>query len=482
VEVKAGRMAEKPDDGDYSLCEHAAAVWFTATTEVLYEPEEKSFYRYDPSTGSWIKLSDQGMQAAISNAMFALADDLAESVRDFLKGNKARGQHITGNIANFVQAEAEQLRVFDNGSPRRVVHARNGMVQLEASGPVLRPFGPQYYSRNQIPHDYVAGARCPRFLRELLLRGFGPDDAELVQRLAGLLLIGQNLAQKIVLLRGPAGRGKSRIVAVLQALVGEPNYSALRPDKLNDRFEIGGYIGTTALFGADLGPRVLASEAAENLKSLSGGDKVGAELKGGKFLKISGRFNIWGVTNHKGVIKIESDTDAWERRMVVLDYDAPAPEVKIPDFEDVIMAEEGSGVLAWAVEGAHRYLVEAAAGVSLRMHDAARQRVANLLDESRSVEIFIKEVVAPYAGGSGVTLDELYEGYIEWCGDRGWEPERHERFSVKSKALLLSVHRLSVSNSIEREGKARRGIRNCTLLSWQDAQPELGPTGTKILD
>jgi hypothetical protein len=53
---------------------------------------------------------------------------------------------------------------------------------------------------------------------------------------------------------------------------------------------------------------------------------------------------------------------------------------------------------------------------------------------------------------------------------------------VKSKALLLSVHRLSVSNSIEREGKARRGIRNCTLLSWQDAQPELGPTGTKILD
>lgn len=475
VEAKAGTVFERPEGGDFSLCEHAAAVWFAAISEVLFEPEEGSFYRYEPENGLWEMMTDEGMCAAISKAMLNLAKDVPADVAGFLSGNGARSQRVTRNIANFVRAEAEIRGVFADGARRRVVHARNGMVHLREEGPILRPFGPEYFSRNQIPHDFVPGAKCPRFLRDLLGRGFGPDDVELVQRLAGLLLIGQNLAQKLVLIRGPGGAGKSRIVAVFQALVGEANYAALRPERLNDRFEIGHLLGKTALFASELGPRVLASEAAAQLKGLTGGDMLPAELKGKGRPSVKGTFNCWGVTNFKGVVKCDGDIEAWERRLVVLDFDAPPPAVRIPDFEKTLMAEEGAGILAWAVEGAGRYLVELANGELLRMHPAARQRVANLLDESRSVEIFIKEVVAPYAGGSGVTLDELNEAYVEWCGDRGWEPEPHERFSGKSKDLLRSVHRLSVSNSLEREGKPRRGIRNCTLLRWQETGPELGP-------
>jgi hypothetical protein len=114
------------------------------------------------------------------------------------------------------------------------------------------------------------------------------------------------------------------------------------------------------------------------------------------------------------------------------------------------------------------------------MHPAAKQRVANLLDESRSVEMFVRDVVATMNGGDGVTLDEAGEDYCEWCGDRSWEPESHDRFSAKLKDQLRSIHRLSVSNGIERDGKAKRGFRNAFLRDWRP--PELSPSGSKILD
>lgn len=480
VEIRSGAVFESPDEGALALVEHGAAVWFSATHEVVFEAEEKQFYRYEPATGLWRVTSDEGLLAEISRALLDLSGDVSGAGGDFLRSNAARSQRVVKAIANYVRAEVEVRGVFANGGQRRVVHALNGMVHLDAAGPVLRPFAPSYFSRNQIPHDFVPGAQCPRFLRELLGRGFGPDDCEMVQRLAGLLLVGQNLAQKLVLLRGKGGAGKSRITALLQALVGEANVAALRPEKLNDRFELGFFIGKTALFGAELGPRVLMTEAASVLKSLTGGDTLPAELKGRGRPSLRGQFNIWGTTNFKAVVRVEGDVEAWERRLVVLDYDAPPPEKKIPDFELVLMREEGPGILAWAVEGARHYLMELDRGELLRMHPAAKQRVANLLDESRSVEMFVRDVVATMNGGDGVTLDEAGEDYCEWCGDRSWEPESHDRFSAKLKDQLRSIHRLSVSNGIERDGKAKRGFRNAFLRDWRP--PELSPSGSKILD
>jgi hypothetical protein len=49
------------------------------------------------------------------------------------------------------------------------------------------------------------------------------------------------------------------------------------------------------------------------------------------------KFCVWGVTNFKGVVRCDGDAEAWERRLVVFDYAAPAPEVKIPNFAAVLM-------------------------------------------------------------------------------------------------------------------------------------------------
>ena len=96
----------------------------------------------------------------------------------------------------------------------------------------LVPFSPNFYSRNASPISYVAGAECPRFLEELLLPAVGKDNALLIQKWAGMALTGRNLIQRIPLLTGTPGRGKTTIVSVLEKLIGQFNVAELRTEHL----------------------------------------------------------------------------------------------------------------------------------------------------------------------------------------------------------------------------------------------------------
>src|SRR5688572_18702824 len=68
-------------------------------------------------------------------------------------------------------------------------------------------------------------------------------DIALIQRWSGLALVGVNLSQKIMLLTGTAGGGKSTLVSVLTGIIGRDNVGMLRTDLLRDRFEIGRLFG-----------------------------------------------------------------------------------------------------------------------------------------------------------------------------------------------------------------------------------------------
>ncbi len=59
-------------------------------------------------------------------------------------------------------------------------------------------------------------------------------DVNLIQRWAGLALVGINLSQKILLLTGTAGGGKSTLVSALTGIIGSGNVGMLRTELLGD--------------------------------------------------------------------------------------------------------------------------------------------------------------------------------------------------------------------------------------------------------
>jgi phage/plasmid-associated DNA primase len=177
----------------------------------LYEPSEKCFYRYDDSTGLYIDVSADVIKQEISKRMLEISRE--KSISE-LEGK--RTNIILNNIIGQLKGISEKRDAFDRNT-RRIVHLANGVIEFKADDkPDFVSFSPEFYSRNQSPIPFDEYAQYPRFLNELLKPATSHDDAILIQKYTGLCLLGNNLVQRILILDGEAGRGKSTISIIIQ--------------------------------------------------------------------------------------------------------------------------------------------------------------------------------------------------------------------------------------------------------------------------
>jgi hypothetical protein len=168
------------------------------------------------------------------------------------------------------------------------------------------------------------------------------DELDLLQRACGLFLIGENLAQRILLLTGTAGGGKGTFVRVLRDIIGANNVGALRTQLLGERFELGRFLGKTLLYGPDVPDDFLNHRGASNLKALTGGDPVTLEFKNSNEAPgIVCKFNIVVTCNSRLTVHLEGDTGAWRRRLAIIEYRKPKPEKPIADLSEQIFCKEG---------------------------------------------------------------------------------------------------------------------------------------------
>src|SRR5439155_8058643 len=115
------------------------------------------------------------------------------------------------------------------------------------SDKTLLAFSPSYRRRNKLAVRLDSSATCPLFLDTLMRPALNADELELLQRWCGLALIGENLAQRFLILSGTAGGGKGTFVRVLVGIIGQNNVATLRTKLLNERFELGRFLGKTLL-------------------------------------------------------------------------------------------------------------------------------------------------------------------------------------------------------------------------------------------
>jgi putative DNA primase/helicase len=158
------------------------------------------------------------------------------------------------------------------------IHLANGVFSFEKEGELL-PFSPAFVSRNRSPIVFDENAKCERFLNELIYPAVRLDDAVLIQKYAGLSLLGVNLIQRMLVLDGESARGKTQLANVIQAVVGRKNVTQLRTKWLGERFETYRFLKKTLLVGVDAEPDFLSTKGASVLKGLVGGDWFDAEQK-----------------------------------------------------------------------------------------------------------------------------------------------------------------------------------------------------------
>jgi P4 family phage/plasmid primase-like protien len=426
---------------------------FCVENLVLFEQDEGSFFRYLEGNGAWSKVVSDVVKKMTQDEWTRLvklwgANDLHKKVSN----------GAFNAITDLVRSISGRTQVFK--PLKRIIHCNNTMLHLipETGEVELHDFNPEYYARNPCPINWNPEATCPQF--QGILDTMEPADADLFLRYAANVLLGGNPSQQILLLVGEAGTSKSALCEIIELVVGRRNVAELRTQHLDKQFEIGRYIGKTLLTGKDVKGDFLESEGAARIKALTGHDSLTGEIKHESGTpEIYGNFSIIIVCNENLTIKLEGDTDlgAWARRLIIINFTEKSKHKEtIVDYGQKVFAEEGEGILVLIVKAAFRHLKELAAIGAFNQTSAQKARVEDLLAESRSIEMFVKECVFKRKG-CDISSDELVKAYIRYCELHGWRPVEAPKFQKYVVSHMVRHHQSSVGTHCIRENNGKEG-------------------------
>jgi P4 family phage/plasmid primase-like protien len=419
---------------------------------MLFEPDEEAFYDYNPNNGLYEIQSVDALRTKISDRM--LAASRQANVYDLEKRRSAR---ILSGVIAHLRGLVEQRGAFTG--QRGFVHLANGVIVLNGGRLDLQAFSREFRSRNGSPIHFAPHAKCERFLNELVIPAVHAEDIELLQKFAGMFVLGENRAQRLLILDGQAGRGKTQFANVIQGLVGMPNVTQLRTKHLGERFELFRFLKKTLLVGIDVEADFLSTKGAAVLKGLVGGDWFDAERKGATgCFQFQGKLNVVIVSNSRLRVRLQGDVGAWRRRLSIVRYESPPPPKKIPDFGAYLIQTEGSGILNWALLGAQKVLTEIPdEGGDLSLTKRQYQIVDSLLAESDSVRFFLQDRVITNSG-QDLTVNELVEAYAAYCPERKWQPMPVTEVHSSLESLMLELFGVTKRHDVQRNGKSARGF------------------------
>ena len=297
------------------------------------------------------------------------------------------------------------------------IHVANGTWYLDG-----RFTGEKEYCRNRLTVDYNPDAGIPgvwlRFLSELLI----PEDIMTLQEYMGYCLIPTTKAQKMLMLIGKGGEGKSRIGLVMRSLLGiNMNTTSIQKVEKND------------FARADLEDRLLMVDDDMDMSALTKTNYIKSIVTSECQMDVERkheqsyqtllyvRFLCFG---NGALTALHDRSDGFFRRQIVITTkDKPADRIDDPYLMDKLAAEKEGIFLWWTSEG------------YLTFHEDSK-----------------------------AATSDLYAAYKEWCEDNA-----ENALSMKSFANYLSqysgTYHLIPDNNIYRgKGKRCRGYRGVEII------------------
>jgi len=440
----------------------AFAEYYRQRTGCKYVTAERQFDEYSQESGMYEPQSNEVMIDKVSRAILNFAR--LKGIHDELVG--MRRPAVIKDILTHLKVFAHTDKSFFD-KKGNWVHCLNGVVEFENGNWTLKPFSPEYHSRNRCNLIYDPQADCPRFKEQLLAPLLEPEDIDLLQKYFGQCLLGRNLTQTIMLLTGSGGSGKGTIANILELVIGAANCMQIRPGCIGGRFETSSFIGKTLLTGEESQTSFFTTKGMGIMKSLVGYDALRVELKhSNETQMIQGTYNVFIVGNAIPVLEFESDDDisAWHRRLRWIKCNNYKPENPVDNFANLLFEEEGSGILNWCLEGLSELLT--AKSSRLPMTDVQKMRLDFLFRQSFQLESILEKFLEP-CPGSNLTTEEIYSLYIEVAKNIGWHLIPKRKFETELPEHMQKIFHLTRNRDIKRNGTNRSGYRNIRIKNPQ---------------
>lgn len=411
---------------------------------VLWRRE--GFYVYDHLTGAYRLFSERELGARVGAFMKKSA-----TVRYSLSAER--------NVVGALRATTDlslmpPVFLSSGASAAGWISMRNGLVNVEAAARgeqvVLREHTSDYFSTIALPYDWVPAAECPRFKQ--FLESSVPDEAsrEMLQMLAGLLLVPDTRYQVFWILYGDGGCGKSTFLSILREMLGRDNVCSISLADLNEKFTK----GELALKLANLvddsptvadGYRSSMAGIEGELKKITGGMAViKVERKGQDPDTTRTVLSRCVYCQNPPLPPFADRSDGLWRRIRLIPFPKRFDGTKDqdPQLAAYIIAHELPGVLRWAIEGLGKLrklnqFPQSPAGMAIitEHRESCDKEQLFLLDHC-------KVVPGKSTGSAG-----LYAAYKEWCEAGGYQWRNRSKF--KQDVLRIFP---GVTYCVERKG------------------------------
>jgi putative DNA primase/helicase len=384
-----------------------------------YVGEHGKFYWYDGKR--W--RADLGRQSR--RCMQETARFIDKEAR-FLLGTEAQDARIawakTSLGGSAIDRALEQVKPYLDTRADQfdangwLLNVENGTLDLRTSE--LHPHAAADLITRITPVSFDPNAECPRFRRFLrkVMRG-SKSLVRFLRQFIGYTLTGDIREQVFVYLKGGGSNGKSTLVVILQALLGDyavamPTETLLakrNPTIPNDIARLKGARMACAV-EANAGRQL--DEAL--VKSVTGGDPVTGRFLYGEYFSFVPEFKLYFVANDDP--RVRSTDEAIWRRILVVPFDYKVPEAEKDKMLTAKLKEELPVILAWAVNGCQEW--RAGGLVVPEKVRSATKRYRTAVDH---VGRFLGELVT-FEVSASVPTSDLHKAYANWCAFENEKP------------------------------------------------------------
>ena len=287
------------------------------------------------------------------------------------------------------------------------------------------------------------------FLNELLY----PEDIPTLQEFIGYCLIPTNAAQKMLLIIGNGGEGKSRLGKVLRALLGNNMTTSSMQKLASDRFARADQEGMLLMLDDDMKMEALPdTNTLKVIVTLEG--KIDLERKGRQSVQGDLYCRLMGLGNGS-LTALHDRSDGFYRRQIVLQT-RDRDKNRVDDYSlGDKLAAEAEGILLWALEGLHRLIGN---GYRFTISERARGNLEDVRRDDNNILSFLEsEGYVRFEERTHATSRQLYEAYRKWCADNVEKPLAERTFTGYLKKNE-SKFGISYSQNIKTQGgKTARG-------------------------
>ena len=331
---------------------------------------------------------------------------------------------------------------------------------------------------NWLPVEYQPDAPAPTKWLEFLDGLLIPEDILTLQEYLGYLLIPSTKAQKMLVITGKGGEGKSHIGLLLKKLFGEASHSESIIRIETNRFASANLEYKLVMVDDDL--NMVALPETRNIKSIvtaedrlcierknkqavqgllyvrficfGNGNLVAAHDDSDGFNRKDSRFtyirnSIFAICNPTNVANDINVGLRWRRQILITVKDRDPARVDNP-FLIEELSEERPGILLWMLEGLHRLLANR---YQFTISERSIQNLEAAMADSDNLTQFMQATA--YVRFNPDTEERstyLYRAYTKWCEDNLESPVPQKKFS---QFLLKNAGKYGLTFSKHIEGK-----------------------------